>query len=148
MVINKDIPYFMQDYPRLSDCCEYPTIHDTPMSGVYIISKYTCTKCGKVCNKARVVTKIHCVNCNSFAHVIKYCPYPLHKDHKYSDEAFLHMYFTYYLSHMYGSPIVNINHITMNGFDEPLDPDYLCDAIYDLANRLGYKLVNNMWKKI
>ena len=34
-----------------------------------------------------------------------------------------------------------------DGFEEPLDPDYLCDVIYALADRLGYKLVNNMWEE-
>lgn len=33
----------------------------------------------------------------------------------------------------------------MDGFEGPLDPGYLCEGIYDLADRLGYKLVNNMW---
>ena len=63
---------------------------------------------------------------------------------KMSDEAFLHQYFYYYLHHMYDDKIANMLN---DGFEAQLDPDYLCEAIYQLADRLGYKLENNMWKE-
>lgn len=60
-----------------------------------------------------------------------------------SDEAFLHRYFHYYLHSMYhNDPIKNM---ICDGFEEQLDPMHLCQGIYDLADRLGYKLVDNMW---
>lgn len=65
---------------------------------------------------------------------------------QYTDEAFLHQYFHYYLKNMYGTDV--IRNMFMDGFEEPLDPDYLCDAIYSLAERLGYKLVDNMWQEV
>lgn len=64
----------------------------------------------------------------------------------FTDEAFLHQYFHHYLQTMYrSSGLTDIKYWFMDGFEEPLDPDYLCDAIYALADRLGYKLVDNMW---
>jgi hypothetical protein len=67
---------------------------------------------------------------------------------KFTDEAYLHQYFHYYLQTMYKNHGINDPiHWVMDGFEEPLDPDYLCDAIYSLADRLGYKLVNNMWEE-
>lgn len=66
-----------------------------------------------------------------------------------SDEAFLHRYFHHYLGHMYDSVPDSYEKFHGNafcdGFEERLDPMYLCDAIYELADRLGYKLVDNMW---
>ena len=61
---------------------------------------------------------------------------------KITDEAFLHQYFHYYLHHMYQDEIANMFN---DGFEAPLDPKYLCEAIHQLAERLGYRLVNNMW---
>ena len=62
---------------------------------------------------------------------------------KTSDEAHLHRYFHYYLHTMYRDDF--IRNMWCDGFEEPLDPMYLCEAIYELADRLGYELVDNMW---
>lgn len=64
---------------------------------------------------------------------------------KYPDEAYLHQYFHYYLNTMYRDPVKNM---FFDGFEDKLDPDYLCDAILSLADRLGYKLVDNMWVEV
>ena len=67
----------------------------------------------------------------------------------FTDEQYLHQYFHYYLKTMYkDSGKDEPKYWFMDGFEEPLDPDYLCEAIYSLANRLGYKLVNNMWEDL
>lgn len=67
-------------------------------------------------------------------------------DYRFTDEDFLHQYLHYYLRHMYPPDQDNrLANIFRNGFEEPLDPQYLCEAIYQLAERLGYKLVDNMW---
>jgi hypothetical protein len=63
----------------------------------------------------------------------------------FTDEAFLHQYFHYYLHHMYFGEDEFYRNAICDGFEEPLDPNYLCDAIYSLSDRLGYKLINNMW---
>ena len=66
-----------------------------------------------------------------------------------TDEAYLHQYFHYYLQNMYGSlRYKDPKYWFMDGFEEPLDPDYLCEAIVNLSERLGYKLVNNMWEEV
>lgn len=66
-----------------------------------------------------------------------------------TDESFLHQYFHYYLQNMYGKlRFEDPKYWFMDGFEEPLDPDYLCDAIISLSKRLGYKLVNNMWEEV
>lgn len=61
----------------------------------------------------------------------------------FTDENFLHQYFHYYLHNMYYDDM--FKNMFCDGFEEPLDPDYLCESIYALADRLGYKLVDNMW---
>jgi hypothetical protein len=66
---------------------------------------------------------------------------------KTTDEGHLHRYFHYYLKTMYVKlGKTDPKYMFMDGFEEPLDPDYLCKAIYELADRLGYKLVDNMWE--
>lgn len=66
-----------------------------------------------------------------------------------SDEHHLHRYFHYYLETMYKKHgLEDVKYMFMDGFEEPLEPDYLCDAIYELAERLGYRLENNMWIEI
>lgn len=69
------------------------------------------------------------------------------KTNEFTDENFLHQYFHYYLHHMYTGEEEFFRNAMCDGFEEPLDPDYLCDVIYALADRLGYKLVNNMWEE-
>lgn len=61
---------------------------------------------------------------------------------RYTDDNYLHMFFHHYLHHMYDNFIQNA---WGDGFDEKLDPDYLAPFMYDLADRLGYKLEDNMW---
>ena len=68
----------------------------------------------------------------------------------FTDEAFLYQYFYYYLRTMYKKNNLNEPcYWFMDGFEEPLDQLYLCDAIKSLAERLGYKLNDkNMWEEI
>lgn len=67
-------------------------------------------------------------------------------DNTYTDDAFLHMFFRHYLKNMYPNDFYR--NAVCNGIEEPLDPDYLAAFMYELADRLGLKLVNNMWEKI
>lgn len=66
----------------------------------------------------------------------------------FTDEQYLHQYFHYYLKHMYDGLERHPKYWFMDGFEEPLDPEYLCDAILSLAKRLGYQLKKNMWEKL
>lgn len=70
---------------------------------------------------------------------------------KYTDDQLLHNCFSKML-HDTLQDLVSQGHSPVlwwqDGFEEPIDEKNLCPFMYDLAERIGYKLEKGMWVKL
>ena len=70
---------------------------------------------------------------------------------KYTDDQLLHNCFDIIINKttdFYARTKSDPSYWWHDGFEEPIDEDCLCPFMYDLAERIGYKLVDGMWKDI
>ena len=67
---------------------------------------------------------------------------------KYTDNQLLHNCFDIILHKTLDNLVKNGRSPILwwqDGFEEPIDEGNLCPFMYDLAERIGYKLENGMW---